>query len=261
MREMVVTMPKRRNWSPEETRAAFALYFTLPSGKWSKSTPEIVRLAQTIGRSPDAVVFKLGNLRARDPQRPSKGLQNASMLDQKIWEDYAQDPESITRQAVRELESLTGSVAETPIPEYSEIDLPLGAEREVVTTARVNQTYFREMLIENYDARCCLTQLREPCLLVASHIKPWKASTAEEKVAADNGILINALHDRAFDQGLMTLDDSGSRLRFVVSRKVRRDDASEKWLWRFNGTEMLIPRRLAPRHEFIEYHNDVIFKC
>ncbi|MCH4082593.1 MAG: HNH endonuclease [Atopobiaceae bacterium] len=250
-----------RNWSVDETRAAFALYLQLPSGKWDKNNDVVKELASKLGRTPGAVVFKLGNLRSRDPQKESKGLVNASKLDQQIWDEYEQNPEKTVQAAVASLDSIMGSSLEPEhIPEYSEFDLYLGEDMTVITTARVNQTYFRNSLIENYGGKCCLTGLSLPSLLVASHIKPWKASDEHEKVAADNGILIDALHDKAFDKGLMTLDDSNGILRFVVSEKVSKDDASMRLIWAYNGQELRVPRRFPPRHEFIEYHNDMIFQ-
>jgi putative restriction endonuclease len=41
-------------------------------------------------------------------------------------------------------------------------------------------------------------------LLVASHIKPWSASSSADKTNPRN---LNALHDKAFDRGLLTITD------------------------------------------------------
>ena len=72
-----------------------------------------------------------------------------------------------------------------------------------------------------------------------------------------DGTLLNALHDRAFDQGLMTIDE---RMRIRVSSTVPRDGSYNDWLWSFDKREMRLPTRMRPRRDFIEYHNDVIFK-
>lgn len=60
-------MPARQNWTREETLKAFALYFILPSGKHDKKNPDIVALANELGRTPSSVVLKLGNIKANDP--------------------------------------------------------------------------------------------------------------------------------------------------------------------------------------------------
>ena len=48
----------------------------------------------------------------------------------------------------------------------------------------------------NYDSRCYLTGLSNKALLVASHIKSCIVSDPmTERLAPDNGLLLNALHD------------------------------------------------------------------
>ena len=59
-------MPARQNWTRDETLKAFALYFILPSGKHDKKNPDIVALANELGRTPSSVVLKLGNIKAND---------------------------------------------------------------------------------------------------------------------------------------------------------------------------------------------------
>ncbi|HIZ17630.1 MAG TPA: HNH endonuclease [Candidatus Olsenella stercoravium] len=83
----------------------------------------------------------------------------------------------------------------------------LGLERVEQVLTRVNQDYFRSVLLSNYGGTCCLTGIDIPALLTASHIKPWAAATPNERLISSNGILLNALHDRAFDRSLITLDD------------------------------------------------------
>ena len=122
---------------------------------------------------------------------------------------------------------------------------------------RVNQSYFRNSLLQNYHGTCCITGMQIPKLLIASHIKPWKASTPNEKTAASNGLLLNAFHDRAFDQGLISIDDD---YRIMVNHdKVRHSDINDRWLYDFDGHEISLPAISQPSHEFIEYHHKHIF--
>lgn len=56
-------------------------------------------------------------------------------------------------------------------------------------------------------------------LLIASHIKPWKVSNNEdEKTNPRNGLCLNALHDKAFDRGLITIDKN---YKIIVSSKLK----------------------------------------
>ena len=252
-------MAVRRNWTWEETLRAFALYFLIPTGQHDKRNKDVIALAESIGRNPNAVVFKLGNIKACDPMRHGKGLSHASKFDALVWDMYQQRGDALLEEALRLL--VDGALATnqpTVAIEYLGHDLPVGREREVITTQRANQSYFRNALLENYERRCCVSGLAVESLLVASHIKPWsEADPATERLSPENGLLLDALHDRAFDKGLMTIDYD---LRVVVSQKVPRDEAGESLLWRYAGRTINVPGRFKPRREFIEYHNDVIFQ-
>lgn len=258
-------MAERRNWTREETLKAFALYFIIPSGKHDKRNPDVIALANDLGRTPSSVVLKLGNIKANDPMRKGRGLAHGSKLDVRIWTEYQERGDALTAEAMGLLLD-AGKRASHPgmALEYLGRDLPLGMDRTVVATTRANQSYFRNVLMENYQRRCCLTGLGIEPLLVASHIKPWRdADPATERLSPENGLLLNALHDRAFDKGLITIDKN---LRIVVSHTVRKrgagdeDTPENEYLWRFDGRQINVPGPYRPRREFIEYHNDVVFR-
>ena len=69
--------------------------------------------------------------------------------------------------------------------------------------------------------------------------------------------MLDALHDRAFDKGLMTIDFD---LCVVVSSRVPKDEPGQRLLWAYAGRQIDVPGRFRPRREFIEYHNDVVFQ-
>lgn len=99
-----------------------------------------------------------------------------------------------------------------------------------------------------------------PALLTASHIKPWAAATPSERLMSSNGLLLNTLHDRAFDRGLITLDD---RYRVVVSSRVPRTPANDQWLYAFDGRRIALPgcdESTWPSLDFIHCHNDCVFE-
>jgi putative restriction endonuclease len=249
-------------WSEDETLMAFALYFILPPREYSETNRQVKGLAKALGRTPAAVKLKLWNISAFDEMRKvddKVGMRNGSRLDREVWKTYAREGDALLGHAI---ELLSDAFARAPILDDTThlvaTDLPVGKDRLVIATTRVNQSYFRNTLLDNYDHRCCVTGLALDPLLVASHIKPWsEADPITERLAPDNGLLLNALHDRAFDKGLMTIDES---LRIFISPEVGRDDASNEWLWRYDGCQISIPRRARPRREYIEYHNDVIFR-
>jgi HNH endonuclease len=84
-------------------------------------------------------------------------------------------------------------------------------EIERLTKARRGQGSFREELIA-FECRCRVTGVDDPALLTASHIKPWRVSTDEEKLDRENGLLLAPHIDRLFDRGYISFSDSGKLL-------------------------------------------------
>jgi hypothetical protein len=83
-------------------------------------------------------------------------------------------------------------------------------EREAVVKVRFGQGTFREALLSIAGEKCWMTGLEGKRLLIASHIKPW-SHCSEEVVSrgqSDNGLLLSALWDSAFDAGLISFDEN-----------------------------------------------------
>lgn len=95
-----------------------------------------------------------------------------------------------------------------------------GANKEAVIKQRVNQDIFRKRLLRRY-AKCCLCDISNKDLLIASHIKPWASSLPNEKLDADNGFLFCPNHDKIFDKGLITFDDNGL---IMISSKLTSEE-------------------------------------
>lgn len=255
-----------KDWSREETLAAFFLYLRLPANRMDDKDPAVIALAEGLGRTPNSVALKLANLKSKDPNRTGKGLANASKQDRLVWEDYIEDGDALFDQALEQyLKSVKPKEAK-PI-EYvgtvGVIKIPEGKDVVVTTTKRVHQDYFRKLLLELYGGRCCVTGLQIPQLLVASHIKPWRDSDPlTERINLENGLLLNSLHDKAFDCGLITLSDD---YEIILSRKLearlpKDDNEALRWLQQSRGRKIWTPAQHKPNPEFLEYHRDVIFK-
>lgn len=85
-------------------------------------------------------------------------------------------------------------------------------ERNAIIASRIGQGRFREGLMKIWDSSCAITGLSIPALLKASHIKPWRDSTNLERLDAENGLLLSANLDAAFDAHLITFSDEGTLL-------------------------------------------------
>ena len=243
-------------WSEDETILAFYYYCLIPFGKIHKGNPEIIRIASLIGRTPSSVSRKMGNLGHFDPELRKRniiGLSNASKTDAAVVAHFFDNWEELTYRARMIEATLSGPTMDT------DASLPIGAVRDQTVKARINQQFFRETVLSSYQQRCCITGIDVPTLLVASHIKPWAVSNPEtERTNPCNGLCLNALHDKAFDKGLITvLPDFTVR----VSSKLKLEQGREgmDWLLLCDKQHIRLPERFVPLKEFLEYHNDVIF--
>ena len=71
----------RLAWTRDETLVAFNLYCRTPFGKLHARNPEIIEVAASLGRTPNALAMKCCNLAAFDEalqMREIKGLSKAS---------------------------------------------------------------------------------------------------------------------------------------------------------------------------------------
>lgn len=253
-------MNERKKWGHDEIVLALGLYFQTQFGKIHQSNPEIVRLAELIGRSPSALSMKMCNLARFDEtlmRRNVSGLSNGSRLDQIVWDEYAGHREEL---AARYYELICGLRGNVPVQDDQLIKTPPGLEGERLAHYRINQSFFRRSVISAYDNECCITGINDGRLLIASHIKPWSdCETGEERTKTENGLCLNSLHDRAFDKGLITLDED---LRVVNSMSLRdavKRDVYETFFGCYEGVSIHLPVRARPSPEFLDYHRNNIF--
>jgi predicted restriction endonuclease len=82
-------------------------------------------------------------------------------------------------------------------------------EKDAIIKARVGQGLFRQKLM-NYWKGCSVTECKTQSLLMASHIKPWRDSTNEQRLDVYNGLLLIPNLDKLFDKGYISFDKNGS---------------------------------------------------
>jgi predicted restriction endonuclease len=98
-----------------------------------------------------------------------------------------------------------------------------------------------------------------PELLNASHIIPWSKSD-ENRVNPCNGLCLNAIHDRAFDRGLLTILPDYTIKISPVLKKLSKNIAVKHFLLRYDGLTIKRPKRFLPDITFLRYHNEKIFQ-
>ena len=249
----------RNSWKREELILAFHWYCTkIPFTKIKYTKPEVIELANLIGRTPSAVAFKLVNFARLDPElqkRGVKGMSHGSNAEEPIWNEFHNNWNDLAYES----ELILAKYKKQPLEEVAEIetfDLPReGKEREAIVKIRVNQSFFRKSVLLSYQNQCCITGLAIPELLVASHIIPW-SKNLKEACNPENGLCINALHDKAFDRGFITITDDFKILLSEKLLKRKNDEIIAKYFIPYHQKELIKPNRFVPRQEFFEYHRN-----
>lgn len=252
----------RKLWTKEELILVFNLYLKLPFGKMHKETPEVIEMANLLRRSASSIAIRLSNFAACDPyhqNRGVKGMTGGIGRCQPIWDEFFDNKEELvflSEQILAEKE------LQTIEEKYDNLlfDIPeLKGEikvREVKT--RVNQDFFRKIILANYSNKCAITGIDIPDLLFASHIIPWSKSE-KERLNPENGICLSALYDKAYDKGLIAINEKYEILLSDRLRQKKNTDYFEKYFAPIEKQGLILPKRYFPKKEFIQYHLDEIF--
>lgn len=124
--------------------------------------------------------------------------------------------------------------------------------REQVIKARRGQGVFRAnvLLVEE---SCRVTRVTDPRHLKASHIKPWRSATNEERLNGRNGLLLSPHIDHLFDQGYISFSNTE---RLLVAPDARIE-VLDKW-GIDEGTRVGTFDR--DQQAFLEYHRLNVFE-
>jgi len=238
---------KGSRWSRLETLAAFNLYSRTPFGRLHSKNPDIVELASWLGRTPSSVAMKCVNLASLDPavQAAGKsGLRGVSNLDREIWNEFMADPEDVGFESELAYASMAAVEPRMLPPSERAMDAVV-TDKLAIKKVRVTQHLFRDMVLSSYDAQCAICTLSVPQLLIASHIVGWSVDAAH-RMNPRNGICLCSLHDRAFDTGMLDIDE---RCIIHITDKCtasRQHRVAKEMLFRFDGEGITMPNRWHP---------------
>lgn len=252
----------QRPWTREELIVAFNLYCKIPFGQINQSNSAIIWFAGVLGRTSSSLAWKLANFARLDPSlraRGVKGASHGSKGEVAVWNEFNDDWDSLAFESERLLADLSHQSVERR-NELDEEELPKeGKERERIVRVRVNQRFFRSTVLASYELRCCITGLAIPSLLTASHIAPW-AKDPRNRMNPRNGLCLNLVHHKAFDEGLITITpDFEVRICSYLADS-SRDDATQELFSRYEKSVVRMPKRFLPDAKFLKWHNNRVFK-
>ena len=248
-------------WTKDELIIALSLYFKIPFSKLVEKNPKIIVMSRILGRTPSALSMKLCNFARLDPElqkRGIKGLPAGSKSDIVVWNEFYQNFDKLSIESTKLLSKKRGLSIEQEL-EQNEIDFPLGKDKQQLIKVRINQYFFRQMILSSYDNQCCITGINIPTLLNASHIVPW-SKDEKNRLNPHNGLCLNVIHDKAFDNGLITITPDFTIKISKVLKKAAKNNTIQNLFINYDDKPIIQPFINTPNKEFLEYHNKFVFQ-
>ena len=127
--------------------------------------------------------------------------------------------------------------------------------KEVISKQRIGQSIFRKKLLNELKF-CPITNISFESLLIASHIKPWRSASNNERLDTNNGLIFSPLVDKLFDKGYITFNKN----EMFISRYIPKiniialNNQNIKNKTRYN----FFPYK--NREYYLDYHSNEIFE-
>ena len=125
--------------------------------------------------------------------------------------------------------------------------------KEALIDARIGQGMFRTAVLKIWGGRCAVTGCRTLAAVRASHIKPWRDSTDEERPDPRNGMPLVATLDALFDAGLISFSDIGDLLvapEIAAEERTRLDLNRQRLL-------CVVPAEMG---DYLAHHRNKVFR-
>lgn len=183
--------------------------------------------------------------------RMPKGIPSKVVFCLYEWPYVDRTVVPVWRNQEREVPDYGPSPVLSQEPRYA---VPALTEAERLETVRTKQTQYRNASLDFWHHRCAITGIDNPKILMASHIKPWRESSNEERVNPRNSLILTPLYDKLFDLGIVTFD-TREQGRIVLS-----DQLTERDYARLGVSErdrlVTVP---SGTDAFLDYHKTYIF--
>jgi hypothetical protein len=92
-------------------------------------------------------------------------------------------------------------------------------DRTAIVRARKGQGIFRDRVAQ-LEKRCRITGVENPAHLVASHCKPWRDATNDERLDGENGLLLTPSIDHLFDRGFISFENNGRLITSPIAHQL-----------------------------------------
>ena len=126
-------------------------------------------------------------------------------------------------------------------------------ERQSLIMARRGQGLFRER-VAKIEKACRITGVDRPAHLIASHAKPWRDSSHQERLDGENGLLLTPSIDHLFDRGFISFESNGDLLISPVAHKPSLQQMGIKTEHPVN-----VGGFTSGQRQFLEFHREQVF--
>ena len=212
---------------------------------------EFVKLQEGLFRTDESGIFSLGN--PKQKSYPKGRFCSAAMKS--LISYYESCKQQAARRVVIKLRS--GALISKKLISLYGINDYHGEDVVRETKARIGQSFFRKMLLENYNGKCGVTGLDVPEVLRASHIVAW-SEDKNNRMNPENGIILSATYDAAFDQHLISFDEN---YRMIVSKEIKDHYTSEvakEYFLDKEGLQLALPSKFPPNQLLLQKHRELM---
>jgi putative restriction endonuclease len=125
-------------------------------------------------------------------------------------------------------------------------------DREAIVRARRGQGLFKQRVMV-IETRCRITGVENPSHLFASHCKPWRDSTNDERLNGENGLLLTPSIDHLFDRGFIGFENSGNLIISPVAHKPSLQKMGVE-----TNRQVNVGNFTEGQRHFLDYHRNAV---
>ena len=156
---------------------------------------------------------------------------------------------------------------DTPAPEQDieewerrvEVEITANAairetERSALVQARRGQGQFRDN-VRTIERACRITKVERMEHLIASHVRPWRDSSNEQRLDGENGLLLTPTVDHLFDKGFISFENSGQLIVSPVA-----DPLSMKRMGIEHERRINVGTFSEGQRRYLEFHRENVLR-
>ena len=197
------------------------------------------------------------------PLQPNgNGLQSVYLAE--VTQEFSQVLMGLIGQEVTSLTLAAASVKPIPVDDLDfwehklEEDIAIDTtvretERQAIIRARVGQGLFRDR-VSKIEKCCRVTGVENPVHLIASHCKPWRDSTNDERLDGENGLLLTPSIDHLFDRGFIGFENNG---RLLISPVAHRPSLQRMGVT--VDSTVNVGNFTQGQQQFLDFHRNAVF--